>query len=74
MTHNLGSVTDTYAYTTFGELYSQTGTTVNSYLYAGQQFDTLTGLYGLHARYYDSAVGRFLSRDQYPVNLDDSAN
>ncbi len=31
----------------------------------------MTDLYHLRARYYDSAVGRFLSRDPYPVNLYD---
>ncbi len=58
-----GAVTDTYAYTAFGELYVQTGTIINAYLYTGQQFDSLTGLYSLRARYYDSGNGRFLSRD-----------
>ncbi len=41
------------------------------YLYTGQHYDDLTDLYHLRARYYDSAVGRFLSRDPYPVNLYD---
>ncbi|WP_075072943.1 RHS repeat-associated core domain-containing protein [Longilinea arvoryzae] len=59
----LGAVTDTYAYTAFGELYAQTGTTTNAYLYTGQQFDSLTGLYSLRARYYEPNGGRFLSRD-----------
>jgi RHS repeat-associated protein len=58
-----GNVTDSYAYTAFGELYAQTGSDINAYLYTGQQFDSLTGLYSLRARYYDPAVGRFLSQD-----------
>jgi len=66
-----GTITNTYAYAAFGELYSQTGTTTNSYFYTGQRYDDLAGLYHLRARYYDSAVGRFLSRDPYPVNLQD---
>ncbi len=71
-----GAVTDTYAYTAFGELYVQTGTIINAYLYTGQQFDSLTGLYSLRARYYDSGNGRFLSRDaanlvlMAPVEID----
>jgi len=63
LSDDLGAVTDTYAYTAFGERYAQTGSTINAYLYTGQQFDSLTGLYSLRARYYDPAVGRFLSQD-----------
>jgi len=62
-----GAITDTYSYTAFGELFSSTGTTVNSYRYTGQQLDTNTGLYSLRARYYNPALGRFLSQDTYPV-------
>ena len=39
------------------------------YRYTGQQFDSLTGLYSLRARYYNPALGRFLSQDTYPVNF-----
>ncbi|NJL54065.1 RHS repeat-associated core domain-containing protein [bacterium] len=62
-------MTDTYAYTAFGDLYAQTGTTPNRYLYTGQQFDALTGQYSLRARFYAPGAGRFLSRDVYPVNF-----
>jgi len=64
-----GAVTDTYSYTAFGESFATTGTTVNPYRYTGQQFDTSTGLYSLRARYYNPALGRFLSQDTYPVNF-----
>lgn len=69
LTNSSGNVTDTYSYTAFGELQSQTGSTTNSYLYTGQQFDSLTGLYDLRARYYNPALGRFLSQDTYPYNF-----
>jgi len=52
LTNSSGAITDTYAYTAFGESYAQTGTTTNSYRYTGQQFDSATGLYNLRARYY----------------------
>jgi len=42
---------------------SHSGASDNPYRYTGQQFDALTGLYSLRARYYDPALGRFLSRD-----------
>jgi RHS repeat-associated protein len=68
LTSAAAAVTDTYRYSAFGELETQTGTTANSYLYTGQQFDSSTGLYSLRARYYDASIGRFLSRDMYPIN------
>jgi len=43
--------------------------TGTDYLYTGQQFDSLTGLYSLRARYYNPALGRFLSQDTYPYNF-----
>ncbi len=52
-------------------MYNQTGTTANSYLYTGQQFDKSTGLYDLRARFYSPSVGRFLSQDTYAVNFGD---
>ena len=62
-----GAVTDTYTYNAFGELAASSGTTENTYLFAGQQFDALTGQYYLRARYYQPALGRFLSRDPLEV-------
>ena len=70
LTNGAGAITDTYAYTAFGSLLDQAGNTANGYLYTGQQFDSLTGLYDLRARYYNPALGRFLSQDTYPVNFD----
>jgi RHS repeat-associated protein len=71
LTDSAGNITDAYAYTSFGELYSQTGTTINSYLYTGQQFDTITGLYSLRNRYYSPSLGCFLKQDTFPSNLND---
>jgi RHS repeat-associated protein len=68
LTSSAAAVTDTYRYSAFGDIETQTGTTLNSYLYTGQQFDTSTGLYSLRARYYDAVVGRFMSRDTFPLN------
>jgi RHS repeat-associated protein len=64
-----GGFTDTYSYTAFGELFSSTGTTLNTYTFTGQQFDTLTGEYYLRARYYNPIDGRFLSRDLAPFQV-----
>jgi RHS repeat-associated protein len=68
LTSSAAAVTDTYRYSAFGDIETQTGTTLNSYLYTGQQFDASTGLYSLRARYYDAAVGRFLSRDTWAID------
>ncbi|NLX11973.1 MAG: RHS repeat-associated core domain-containing protein [Chloroflexi bacterium] len=68
LTDTLGSVTDTYAYTAFGDLHVQSGTTPNDYLYTGQRYDAATEQYYLRAREYDPAVGRFLSRDTWGVD------
>jgi RHS repeat-associated protein len=35
----------------------------NNYLYRGEQYDSVLGLYYLRARYYNPLTGRFMSRD-----------
>jgi RHS repeat-associated protein len=61
--NSLGAVTDTYAYDAFGNTVAQTGSTVNEFLYRGEQFDTGLGMYYLRARYYVPRTGRFLTQD-----------
>jgi RHS repeat-associated protein len=58
-----GAITDTYDYDAFGNLLSQTGTTPNNYLFAGEQFDPALGIYFNRARYYDQRQGRFWTMD-----------
>ena len=50
----------------FGNVRSQTGSSANEYTYAGEQTDS-TDLQYLRARYYDPAVGRFMSQDPLPL-------
>jgi RHS repeat-associated protein len=74
-----GNVTGTYRYDVFGAPRAQTGATTE-FNFAGEQTDP-TALQYLRARYYDPAVGRFISRDPLgggysyvsnnPVNLVD---
>jgi RHS repeat-associated protein len=59
------SVTDSYAYDSFGSLTSRTGATENSYLYTGEQYDPNVGFYYLRARYYSSETGRFITTDPW---------
>ncbi len=62
-------VTDTYDYSAFGEAVAQTGTTINFYRYTAQQYDSISNLYYLRARYYAPGLGRFLSRDTWSLNM-----
>jgi RHS repeat-associated protein len=63
LTSSAGAVTDTFQYDAFGVLIGRTGSTVNSYLYTGEQFDSTLNQYYLRARYYNPPVGRFQTRD-----------
>lgn len=71
LVNDSGEVTDTYTYDAFGNLLEKTGTTVNNYLYCGEQFDSATGLYYLRARYMNPATGTFISMDTYQGTIFD---
>jgi len=60
------AVTDSYRYEAFGNLTAQVGNTRNAYRYVGSlgyYADADSGLMLLGARYYGSAVGRFITVD-----------
>src|SRR5258708_4194379 len=63
LTDGSGNLTDTYDYDAFGVLIHQTGTTPNTTLYSGEQFDPDLGLYYNRARYLNVSTGRFWSMD-----------
>ena len=64
LTDDNETVTASYTYDAFGNVIVSTGTTDNTYGFTGeQQFDEADGHVFLRARYYDSRVGRFISRD-----------
>ncbi|MBZ0099331.1 MAG: RHS repeat-associated core domain-containing protein [Taibaiella sp.] len=69
LTNPAGAITDTYTYAAFGEPLTSSGTTVNAYRYAGQQYDALTSLYSMRARYYSPTVGRFMTRDTWAYDF-----
>ncbi|WP_425218295.1 RHS repeat-associated core domain-containing protein [Tumidithrix helvetica] len=51
-------------YDSFGNVTAQSAPLVKSrFGFTGREFDSETGLYYYRARYYDSAVGRFISED-----------
>jgi RHS repeat-associated protein len=75
VTHGLGSTTEladndgdvvaTYEYDAFGAIRSQSGSQPNEFRFTGKQWDDSTALEYLRARYYDPAIGRFLSQDPF---------
>ncbi|MGG0821642.1 RHS repeat-associated core domain-containing protein [Paenibacillus turicensis] len=60
-----GQVVNHYQYDEWGNIVEQEEAVRNDFKYAGEIFDNETGLYYLRARYYDPAIGRFVSKDTY---------
>ena len=71
LTNSLGALTDAYLYDAFGNVLVHTGSTVNEFMFAGQQFDAALQQYYLRARYYSPQDGRFISRDSAPGQTSD---
>jgi RHS repeat-associated protein len=65
MTDSNETVARSYDYSAFGKIVSETGSLVNPFTYTAREWDTDSGLYYYRARYYDSSIGRFLSRDPF---------
>jgi RHS repeat-associated protein len=65
LTDAVGSLKANYAYDPWGKLAVPIDPlgTKNKYKFTGEALDPGSGLQYLHARYYDSAIGRFVTRD-----------
>ena len=63
LSNSAGALANTYTYDSFGKLTASGGSITNPIQYTGREFDLETGLYYYRARYYDPAIGRFLSED-----------
>jgi RHS repeat-associated protein len=63
LSNSSAAIANTYTYDSFGELSASTGTLTNPFQYTGRDYDVETGVRYYRARYYDQAVGRFLSED-----------
>lgn len=71
LTDERGIVTKTYEYDSFGNEVKPDSKDDNLFRYCGEYFDKETGEIYLRARYYQPAVGRFLTRDTYTGEDDD---
>ncbi|HEY6369149.1 MAG TPA: RHS repeat-associated core domain-containing protein, partial [Candidatus Sulfotelmatobacter sp.] len=65
-----GSLTQTYAFDSFGNQTASSGSITNPFRFTGREFDSETNLYFYRARYYDPNLGRFLGED--PIGFDGS--
>jgi RHS repeat-associated protein len=68
ITNSSGAIVETTDYSPFGEQRGHTGTTVTGYKFTDQEWDMESGLYYYDARYYDPAIGRFISADTIVPN------
>ncbi len=65
LTDEAATVTDRYSYSGFGELLQHQGSDPQPYRFAGEPFETESGLYFNRARWLDVAGGRFISVDPF---------
>lgn len=66
LTDAAGAVTDSYAYTPYGELLGRTGTSKQPFTFIGRygvRQEPVANLFHMRARYYDPVSARFLSTD-----------
>jgi len=66
VTESSGSVVQSYLYSPFGKIHTSSGSLTQPYQYVGEEFYYTEGDIGLKLlgyRWYDSDVGRFISRD-----------
>jgi RHS repeat-associated protein len=67
-----GSVSAQYTYDAFGNIVQRDGSAANQpFLFTGRPFDPALQAYDLRARFYESAIGRFMSRDPVIGDIDD---
>ena len=63
LTDSTGAITKSYTYNAFGVEKNIDDSDTNAFRYCGEYYDAETGTIYLRARYYDPAIGRFISRD-----------
>jgi RHS repeat-associated protein len=63
-----GSVVLAKDYEPYGEVLHSAGSSSTAYGFTGEWTDN-TGMVYLRARYYDPTIGRFMSKDSWPGNI-----
>ncbi|MCX5699195.1 MAG: RHS repeat-associated core domain-containing protein, partial [Candidatus Omnitrophica bacterium] len=66
ITDTNSNILNKYTYDVFGKISSKTETKLNEFTYVGECLDTETSLIFLRNRYYDPALGRFITKDSNP--------
>jgi RHS repeat-associated protein len=70
---NSGNVVNHISYDSFGNITNQSNPTIDTrFTYTGRELDKESGLYYYRARYYDAAVGGFISVDPIGFRAGDS--
>jgi RHS repeat-associated protein len=71
LTDDQGKIAATYDYDAFGNFKTREATVPNPFTFTARELDQTTGLYYFRARYYDASIGRFLTTDPVPADMDD---
>jgi len=72
LSNTAGALAQTYTFDSFGKQTASSGSLTNPFQFTGREFDSETSVYFYRARYFDPAVGRFLSED--PMRFFESPN
>ena len=67
-----GAPVNSYAYDVFGATRFKTGASNNEFLFTGRELDSETNLYYYRNRFYNTATGRFITKD--PIGLRGGVN
>ena len=65
----LGTTKASYSFSEFGAVKEKYGSYAQPFGYTGYQYDNISNLYFAQARYYDPALGRFVSEDRVKGNI-----
>lgn len=71
LTDPSGNETDRYRFDAFGQQRLSTGASSNPYRYRSQRTEDVSGLLYLRARYFNTGIGRFITRDVTEFQLSD---
>jgi RHS repeat-associated protein len=63
ITNSSGSVTGSFTFGAWGTETGSSGTATTPFLFAGEYYDSASGLYYMRARWYDPGTGAFVSMD-----------